>query len=141
MNPFIFGISMTNNDPQSIPSASNPFSFGILDMASQLSSSVSMANVNPSFGYGIKTPSFIHLSFGGGHIPQANIIVGGWNLPSSRPNPRFNALEQSAQMGGQFTSYIPSFIPSSSMWILTNTFNMENPSFVLWCSIQRESIS
>jgi hypothetical protein len=98
------------------------------DMMSQLSSSVSTTNVNPSFGYGGTMPPFAPFSFGGGHIPQTNPTVGGWNSLSSGPNPNFNALGWSTQPGGQFTSYIIFFIPSSSMLIPVNTFIMANPT-------------
>jgi hypothetical protein len=53
-------------------------------------------------------------------------MVGGWNLPSFEPNPSFNDPGWSAQMGGQFTSYISSIIPSSSIVIPKNYFIMVN---------------
>jgi hypothetical protein len=110
-NPFVFPGGSPDHSTQSMPWASNPFSFGMPDMTSHLSSSVSMANVNPSFGSGGTTPPYVPFSFGGGHIPQVTPTVGGWNPPSSGPNPSFNAPGWSAQMGGQFTSYIcPSFL-------------------------------
>jgi hypothetical protein len=126
-NPFVFLCGMSNHDSQSIPSASNPFYFGILDMTSHFSSSVSTNNMNPSFGYGGTTPPYVPFSFGGGHIPEVTPTVGVWNPPSSRPNPSFNAPGWSAQMGGQFTSYIMSVIPSSSTSIMMNAFIMVNP--------------
>jgi hypothetical protein len=70
MNPFRSLFGMSSHDSQSIPSASNPFSFGMPDMTSQLSSSISTTNVNPSFGSGGTTPPYVPFSFGGGHIPQ-----------------------------------------------------------------------
>jgi hypothetical protein len=87
MNPFRSLFGMSSHDSQSIPLASNPFYFGIPNMMLQLSSFVSMANVNPSFGSGGMTPPYVPFLFGGGHIPQANPTVGGWNPLSSRPNP------------------------------------------------------
>jgi hypothetical protein len=86
-----------------------------------------MANMNPSFGSRGMLPAYVPLFFSGGHIPQVTPTVGGWNPLSFGPNPRFNALGWSAQMCGQFTSYIPSTIPSSSTSILTNDFVMVNP--------------
>jgi len=59
-----------------------------------------MTNENPSFGSWGTTPPYVPFSFGGGHIPQGAPTVGGWNPPSFRPNPSFNALGWSAQMGG-----------------------------------------
>jgi hypothetical protein len=76
-----------------------------------------MTNMNTSFrSRGIMPP-----------IPQETPIVGGWNPPSSKPNPNFHSLGWSSQMGDQFTSCISSFIPSSSMLIFMNTFIMVNP--------------
>jgi hypothetical protein len=68
-NPFrsLFGTPCHNS--QSIPSVSNPFSFGMPNMMSQLSSSIPAANVNPSFGPGGMAPLYAPLSFGGCHIP------------------------------------------------------------------------
>jgi hypothetical protein len=127
MNPFISLFGMSSHDSQSISLTSNPFYFGMPNMTSQLSSSVSMTNVNPSFGFWGMTPPYVPFSFGGGHIPQENATVGGWNPPSSKPNPIFSARGWSAQMGRQFTSYIISLIPSSSTPIPMNSFIMENP--------------
>jgi len=125
-NHFIFPGSSSDHNIQSIPEASNPFSFGMPDMNSHWSSSVSMANVNHSFGSGGTPPPYVPFVFGGGHIPQPIPMVRGWNIPSSKPNPSFNAPGWSAQMGGQFTSYIPFVIPSSSTSIPTNNFIMAN---------------
>jgi hypothetical protein len=113
-NPFIFPYNMPNNDSQSIPLASTPFSFGVPNMALHFSSSVSTDNMNPSFGSRGTMPPYVPFSFGGGHIPQATPTVGGWNPPSSGPTPSFIVPGWSDQMGGQFTSYIMSIIPSFS---------------------------
>jgi len=69
-NPFrsLFGMSIHNS--QSIPLASNPFTFGMPNMMSQLSSLIPTANANPSFGPGGTIPPYAPFSFGGGHIPQ-----------------------------------------------------------------------
>jgi hypothetical protein len=76
-NPFgsLFGMSGYNS--QSIPSVSNPFSFGMPNMMSQLSSSIPMTNVNPIFGPGGMAPQHAPLSLGEGHIPQKNPTIGG----------------------------------------------------------------
>jgi hypothetical protein len=47
------------------------------NIKSQLSSSIPIANVNPSFGPGGMAPPYAPLSFGGAHIPQTNPTVGG----------------------------------------------------------------
>jgi hypothetical protein len=120
MNPFRSLFGMSSHDSQLIPLASNPFSFGMPEMTSQISSSFSTTSVNPSFGYGGTMPNYFPFSFGGGHIPQENPTVGGWNPLSFPPNPSLNSPIWSAQSGRQFTSYIPSFIPSSSTPIPMN---------------------
>jgi len=121
----LFG--MQSHNSQSIPSVSNPFYFCMPNMTSQLSSSILAANLNPSFGPGGMNPPYVHISFGGGHIPQLNPTVGGWNPLSFKPNSSLNALGWGAQLGGKFTSYNSSFIPPFSMFILKNTFIMVNP--------------
>jgi hypothetical protein len=133
-NPFRSLFGMSSHDSQSIPSTSNPFSFGMPDMTSQLSSSISTTNVNPSFGSGGTTPPYVPFSFGGGHIPQVNPTVGGWNPLSSRPNPSFNALGWSAQPGEiHFLYFIlhPLFLHTDSY---EHIYYGKSPS-VLWCSI------
>jgi hypothetical protein len=127
MNPFRSLFGMPGYNSQSIPLVSNPIYFGMPNMMSQLSSSILVANANPSFGTRGMTPLYDTLSFGGGYIPQTNLIVGGFTPFYSRPNPSLNALGWSAQPGKQVTSYIFSFIPSYSMSISTNTFIMDNP--------------
>jgi hypothetical protein len=127
-NTFVFSSGMLNHDTQPISWASNPF-FGMPNMSSDLPSSVSLSYVNLSFGSGGMIPPYSSFLFCGIHIPQPNLMVGSWNPPSSGPNPSFTFPGLSSQMDGQFTSYILSFIPSSSMSILTNTFIMVNPCF------------
>jgi hypothetical protein len=127
----------------SIPSVSNPFSFGMPNMMSQLSSSIPKTNAIPSFGHGGMTPLHAHVLFDGSHIPQTNHTVGVQPTFSFESNPSLNATGWSTQLGGQATSYILSFPPSSTMSISTNTFVMKNPplslefhpegvSFTLW---------
>jgi len=86
MNPFRYVFGTLGYNSQSIPSVSNPFSFGIPNMTLQLLSSIRVANANPSFGRGGMAPPYAPL-----------------------------------------TSYIPSFIPSSSMPIPKIKFIMGNP--------------
>jgi hypothetical protein len=96
-------------------------------MTSQLSSSIPTTNANPSFRPRGMAPLYDPLLFGGGHITQTNPMVVGWPCFSSRCNPSLNAPGWNVQPGGQVTSYILSFIPSSSMSILKNSFIMVNP--------------
>jgi hypothetical protein len=118
---------MLGYNSQSIPSVFNPFPFGMSNMTSQLSSSISTTNANPSVGLGGISPPHVHLLFGGGHIPQTNPMIGGQPPFSSGSNPSLNAPRWSAQPGGQVTSYISSFTPYSFMTIMTNTFIKANP--------------
>ena len=69
-------------------------------------------------------PPYSPFSFGGIHIPQPNIMVGGWNLPSYGSNPRFTFPGESAQMGSHSTYYIPFIYPYSTMSIRMNYFPM-----------------
>jgi hypothetical protein len=132
-----------NHDTQPIPWASNHFSHGMPDMSSHFPSSVSSSYVNPSFGSGGMMPPYSPFSFGGSHIPQPTLMVGGWNLPSYGSNPSFTFPGESAQMGGHSTYYIPSIYPSSAMSVPMNAFPMEDlhlssgvssggVSFIVW---------
>jgi hypothetical protein len=123
-NPFVFPIGIPNHDTQPIPWASNNFYLGMQDMSSHLPSFVSSSYVNPSFGSGGMMPPFSPFSFGGGHVPQPNPMVGGWNPPSSRPNPSFTFPGESSQMGGIYSYYIPYICPSSDMLVHINSFLM-----------------
>jgi hypothetical protein len=81
MNPFGFLFGMSNHDSQSIPSASNPFSFGMPDMTSQLSSSISTTNMNPSFGSGGTNASLCSfIVWWRSYSPSESY---GWRLESS----------------------------------------------------------
>jgi hypothetical protein len=124
MNTFVFLSGPSNHDTQPIPWASNPFSFGMPEMSSYSPSSVSSSYVNPSFGYGGMMHPYSPFSFGGSHIQQPNIMVGGWNTPSYGPNPSFSFPGSSAQMGGPSTYYILSIYPSSAMAVPMNDFIM-----------------
>jgi hypothetical protein len=124
MTPFLFLSGTSNHDTQPIPWASNPFSHGISDMYSHFPSSISSPYVNPSFGSRGIMPTYSPFSFGGSHIPQLNIIVGGWNIPSYGSNPIFIFPGESAQMGSHSTYYIPSIYLSSTMSVPMNYFPM-----------------
>jgi hypothetical protein len=126
-NPFGSLFSTPGCNSQSIPSISSPFSFVMPNTMSKISSSIQTTNANPSFGPGGKSPPYAPLSFGGSHITQTNPTVGGWPHFCFGPNPSLNAPGWSAQLGGQVTSSIPSFTPSSSMLIMINTVIIANP--------------
>jgi hypothetical protein len=72
-------------------------------------------------------PPHTPLLFGGGHISQMTVATGDQPPFSSGSNPSLNAPGWRTQPGGQATSYILSFPPSSSMLIPTNAFVMTNP--------------
>jgi hypothetical protein len=96
-------LSLSNHFPLDVP------------MLSPFPSSPSYAYMNPSFGSGGMMAPFSISSFDRSHIPQLNLIVGGWNLPSYRSNPRFTFLGESAQMGGYSSYYTPSIYPSCTL--------------------------
>jgi hypothetical protein len=124
--PDTFSTRMPGYNAQSIPLGSNPFPFGMSNMTLHISSSMSTSNVNTSFGLGGTFPPYSPFPFGGGHIPQSFPTVGGWNLPSSAPNPLYSFQGWNEQMGGVSTAYISSVYPLSTMHVPTNSFIMEN---------------
>jgi hypothetical protein len=81
-NPSMFHDGMKNYDTKLIPWVSDHFSHGIPDTSSYFSPSSSSPYVNPSFGSRGMLPPYSPFSFGGSHIPQTTLTVGGWNLPS-----------------------------------------------------------
>jgi hypothetical protein len=82
-NPFgsIFGTPGYNT--QSIPTASSPFPYGMMNFTSQFSSSIPKSNPNTSIGLGGMAPPHIPLFFGGAHIPQTTPTIG--SLPHFHP--------------------------------------------------------
>jgi hypothetical protein len=72
-------------------------------------------------------PPHAPFSFGGAHVPQMTPTARG--IPPFNPgsNPGPNASGRSSQPGRQAIAYGPSFTPTSSIPILTNTFGMMNP--------------
>jgi hypothetical protein len=119
-NPFVFLSGMLNHDTQPIPWVSNHFSHGMPDMSSHFPSSILSPYVNPSFGSGGMMPPYSPFLFGGSHIPQTNITIGGWNIPSYGSN----FLGESAQMDRHSTYYTSSIYSSSSMLVPMNAFPM-----------------
>jgi hypothetical protein len=125
-NLSVFHNCMSNHDTKSIPWASNIFSHGIPDMSSHFPFFVLSSYVNPSFRSGGMMPPYSPFSFGGSHIPQPTLTIGGWNLPSYRSNPSFTFPGESPQMGGHSTCNISSIYPSSAMSVPVNDFPMED---------------
>ena len=74
-------------------------------------------------------PPYSPFSFVGSHIPQPNLTVGGWNIPSYESNPRFTIPGASAQMGSHSTYYTSFVYQSSAMPVPTNTFPMTDLHF------------
>jgi hypothetical protein len=107
----------------------------MIDMSSHFPSSILSSYVNPSFGSCGMMPPYSPFSFGGIHIPQPTLTVGGCNIPSSRPNPSFTFPKLSAQMGGPSTYYISSIYPSSAMLVPRNIFLMVDLLFSYGVSI------
>jgi hypothetical protein len=113
---------MQNYGTQSMPWVSDHCSHGMSDMSSHLPSSVSAPYANTSFGSGGMMPPSYPSLFGGSHILQTPLTVGGWNIPSYESTMR----EVSAKIGNHSTCYTSSTYPSSTMSVLMNTFPMED---------------
>jgi hypothetical protein len=105
-----------------MPWVSNHFSHGMPNISSHLPSFVSPPYANPCFGSRGMMPPYYPSPFGGSHIPQKPLTIGGWNLLSYKSTLR----EANAQIGNNSTYYIPSTYPSSAMSVPTNTFPMDD---------------
>jgi hypothetical protein len=72
-------------------------------------------------------PPHIPFSFGGSHIPEMIPTVG--SIPPFHPESNLGLIAPrwSGQPSRQVVAYVPSFTPTSSTPILTNTFGMTNP--------------
>jgi hypothetical protein len=115
-NPFVFDNGMQNYDTMSMPWVSSHFSHGMSDMSSHLPPYV-LPPYNPS-------------PFGGSHVPQTTLTVGGWIFPFYE----FTFLGAGAQMGGHYTYYtLPTYL-SSTMSVLMDDFPMVDlcPSSSVW---------
>jgi hypothetical protein len=84
-------------------------------------------NAESSFGSGALFPPCNPFPVCGGNIPQSFPTMGGWNPPSSGPNPSYNSQGWNAHMGSVYTSYISSIYMSSTMPFPVNASFMENP--------------
>jgi hypothetical protein len=119
-NPSSFYNGMKNYGTQSMPWVSNHFSHGMSDMSSHMPSSISPPYANTSFGFrGMMPPSYPS-PFGGSHILQTPLTIGGWNLPSYKSTMR----EVNAQLSNHSTYYTPSTYSSFTISVPTNTFPM-----------------
>jgi hypothetical protein len=125
-NLFLFHNGVKNHGTWSIPWVSNHFYLDMPNMFSPFPSSSSSSYMNPIFGSGGMMTHFSTYSFDGSHIPQPNLTVGGWNLPSYESNPSFTLLGENSQMGGYSTYYTPSIYPSFTMPVSMNTLPMES---------------
>jgi hypothetical protein len=103
-----------------MPWVSNHFAHGMLDMSSHFPSSIFPSYANTSFGSGGMMPTSYPSPFGGSHILQTSLTVGGWNLPSYKSTMR----EVSSQLCYHSTYYTPSTYPSFAMLVPMNTFPM-----------------
>ena len=81
-DPSTLHYGMQNYGTQSTLWVSNHFSHGMSNMSSHLPSFVSPPYANTIFGYGGMMPPSYPSLFGGSHILQTPLMVGGWNLPS-----------------------------------------------------------
>jgi hypothetical protein len=145
-NPSSFYNGMQNYNTQSTPWVSNHFSHGILDMSSNFPSSTSPPYGNTSFGSRTMMPPSYPSPFGGSHIIQTPLMVGGWNLPSYESTMR----EVSAQPRNHSTFYTQPTYPSFAMSVPTNTFpwrtficplvfHMGGKFFIVWETPSRSS--
>jgi hypothetical protein len=110
---------------QSIPMASSPFSYGMLNFTSQFSNSIPVTGPNDNIRIGGITPPYTLFSFGGSHIPQTTPTMGG--IPTFNPMSNPIASGWSNQPDRQASSQVSSFTLTSLVLILTNTFGMTNP--------------
>jgi hypothetical protein len=105
--------------------ASSPFSYGMLNFTSQFSNSIPTTSTNTSIGLGGTNNPHTPFSFAVIHVPQMNPTIGGVPLINPGSNPVASGWIN--QPGGQATTHVLSFTPTSSVKILTNTFGMTNP--------------
>jgi hypothetical protein len=81
-NSSYFYNGMHNYGTQSMLWVSNNFSHGMSNISSHFPSSILPPYVNTSFGSGGMMPPSYPSPFGGIHILQTPLTVGGWNIPS-----------------------------------------------------------
>jgi hypothetical protein len=94
------------------------------NFTSQFLNSIPVVGPNTSIGLGGSTPPCTPFSFGGSQIPQTTLNMGG----ILAFNPGYNSLTfgWNSQPRGQDSAQVPSYTPTSSVHILTNTLGMMN---------------
>jgi hypothetical protein len=125
MNPFGSLSHSPSYNVQSILMASSLFSYGLPNFTSQFSNSIPTTGSNSNIGLGDTTPPYTSFTFGVSQVPQTTPTMGG--IPSFNPGSNLVTSRWSNQPGEQAIAYGPSFTPTSSMLIQTNTFGMMNP--------------
>jgi hypothetical protein len=95
--------------------------FLMVCLTSLRSSAITVVGPNTSIGLGGTTPPYTPFAFGGSHIPQTNPNIG--SVPAFNLGSNPFTVGWNNQPGGQ----VPSYIPTSSVSIPTNTFGMTNP--------------
>jgi hypothetical protein len=104
---------------QSIPMASSPFSYGMPNFTSHFSNSIPTVGLNAIIGLGGTPPPYTLFLFGGSQIPQTTPNMGGFPAFNPRSNPPTSGWNN--QPGGQASTQVPSYNPTSSVQIPTNT--------------------
>ena len=106
--------------------------FGIPDITTSILSPAPSLSADPSVGMGGTTTPCLAHRFGSGHIPPSTPFVGGFSLPSSGHNTSVHSYGgDSGYVNIGATTYIPSYVPSSTTPIPSNDFLMSNPPHVL----------
>jgi hypothetical protein len=105
--------------------ASSSFSYGMPNFTLQFSNSIPVVGPNASIGLGGTTTPYTPFSFGGSQIPQMTPTMGC--IPSFNLGSNPIASGWSNHPGGQNSAQVSSFILTSSVSILINTFGMMNP--------------
>jgi hypothetical protein len=105
--------------------ASSPFSYGMLKFTSQFSNGILIVVPNDSIGLGGTTPPYTPFSFGSSQIPQTTPNMGGIHAFNPGSNPL--TFGWNNQLGGQDSTQVSSYTPTSLELILTNMFGMMNP--------------
>jgi hypothetical protein len=123
-NPFGSPGHSPGYNVQYIPMASSPFSYGMPNFTSQFSNVIPVVGPNASIGIGGTTLPYTSFSFGGSQIPQMIPNMGG--IPAFNPGSNPLASGWNNKPGGQASTQVSSYTPTSSVSILTNMFCMRN---------------
>ena len=105
--------------------------FSIPDINTSIVSPTPGPSVDPGVGLGGTTTPYLAHRFGSGHIPPSTPFVGVFSLPSSGLNISVHSHGSgSGYVSVGSTTYIPSYVPSSTAPIPSNAFLMMNPPCV-----------